>query len=112
MIRTPFVSLALLLAIACGSKSAPAPATNPELTCAVDTDCVVVQKGCCSCAMGGDAVVINQQAAAVHPMKRACMTEDVHCPGVINESPACTGIPACQAGRCIAVPKPNPQEPR
>jgi len=87
--------LLVTLAIGCGSKSAPAPASS-DTACTRDDDCAAVQQGCCGCY---DA--LTKTAAARRP-RLDC--EDANCPAVVRNCPAEV---ACRANRCVTVPVPE-----
>jgi len=94
-------TVAVMLSLACGSRSVPPPTTSPDEVCEVDADCVFVPLGCCSCSSGGGNAVRNRRAAANQPRPDCA---DTTCPKVIRETPECRGEPACRSGRCVAVP--------
>jgi len=107
MIRTAALSILLVLAIACGSKSAPtggggskpAPNAADRDTCATAEDCTLVD-ACCGCNAGGKKVAIRKDAVAEYDATRAQRCGDSTCPQVISTHSSCNAEATCEAGHC------------
>lgn len=87
-------------------QSAPAQPVKKGSECASNRDCELVSDGCCGCSSGGKHKVIpKSQRAAYDRQQRARCGEIVECVQVISSDPSCLMDPACQAGRCVLVPR-------
>ena len=72
--------------------------TLPYRTCAVDSDCVYANNGCCDCANGGEDIAVNKTKLADFEALFNC--ENVACT-MIGAVPACgSGTVSCRSGVC------------
>jgi hypothetical protein len=106
------IGLLVLLAAACsGNKSGPTnkpPDTKPPGTidtCKVDTDCALVDEGCCGCNAGGKKVAIAASASTLYDQEHKQSCGGTMCPAVMSNDPSCHADAACEAGKCVAKPR-------
>jgi len=106
MIRITLLSLSLILAIACGSKSAPTGTGNGKPpnaadrdTCAGAEDCVLVD-ACCGCNAAGKRVAIRKDAIAEYDASRPQRCGDSMCAQAISTHSSCNAEATCEAGHC------------
>ena len=81
---------------------------NSRDACQQNSDCVVVQNGCCGCNGGGKNIVINKGFLEKYNNKIEKECKDTGCVAVISEDPSCrkTTIPVCNNNKCeLAVKK-------
>lgn len=79
----------------------PPPPRPPTDRCETDRDCTFVETSCCGCDAGGHREAMTTSRAAVR-VPPDC--KNTTCPQVMTETVDCTGLAACRAGTCIAVP--------
>lgn len=106
MMRTAAVSLALVLAIACGSRSAPTGTANkppPNAAdrdvCTTAEDCTLVD-ACCGCTAAGKRVAIRKDAVAEYDATRQQRCGDSMCAQAISTHSSCDAEATCEAGHC------------
>jgi hypothetical protein len=107
-------TLLLLLLVACGNKSAGPTNTPPTGkppgtldTCSTDADCTLTSESCCGCNAGGKNVAIRKDAEALYTAEHKQSCEGTMCPAVMSNDPSCHADAACEAGKCVAKPKPG-----
>ncbi len=66
--------------------------------CSVDSDCFLVNEGCCPCNSGGTQIAINKLYTDEWEEKLNC-SEDVACIMMYNCKPNIS--PACVSGKCV-----------
>lgn len=76
----------------------PCPEKNE---CAVDSDCVKVAEGCCTCSSGGKARAMPQKEAQQWERNRAAQCKETACPAVISNDPSCKATPKCIKKQCV-----------
>ena len=61
----------------------PVSSIQPDsLACETDSDCVLVNKGCCGCSAGGESIAIHksQQNSYINELKESCALFIRFCP--------------------------------
>ena len=104
------ISIALtVLLVACGSGgngNAIDPLSSDKLSefqsCAVDSDCVVAQNGCCDCANGGQDVAVNKDELDDFQSSFNCAA--VLCTALGAIPPCGSGTTKCDLGKCTFIP--------
>ncbi len=106
MIRISVTCIALLLAIACGSKPSstgtpnkPPPNAVERDTCSTAEDCTLVD-ACCGCNAAGKRVAIRKDAVAEYDAGRQQRCGGSTCPQAISTHSSCNAEATCEAGHC------------
>ena len=73
--------------------------------CTKDSDCVLVQDGCCGCSMGGSNTAINKLYEEAWNIELSSKCANVLCPAVISKNPSCFSEPRCVEWVCTPVPE-------
>src|SRR5262245_22692423 len=83
----------------------------PASPCRTDTDCMLVDEGCCGCREGGRRVAIV--SARLGDWQRARRCEEVMCIQSVSVDPSCaeTARARCAAGRCEVGVSPESSRP-
>ncbi|MEK6891300.1 MAG: hypothetical protein AABX03_04140 [Nanoarchaeota archaeon] len=64
---------------------------EPIKYCLIDSDCVKVEKDCCSCTNGGKAIVINKNFLNEYNTEKATACADAGaCAQAISNDPSCS----------------------
>ncbi len=105
--RPLVVAVAVLLAIACGSKSPSTGTKKPPNaadrdSCTAAEDCTLVE-ACCGCTAGGKRVAIRKDAVAEYDSTRRERCGDSTCPQVISTHSSCSAEATCEANHCKVV---------
>lgn len=66
--------------------------------CGLDTDCVVVQNGCCDCANGGEDIAINKLYLDKFKARFSC--EQIMCTMMAAVPPCGSGLVSCVSNSC------------
>ena len=66
--------------------------------CGLDTDCVVVQNGCCDCANGGKDIAINKLQLQKFKARFNC--DQIMCTMMAAAEPCGSGVVSCVANKC------------
>ncbi len=102
------VSAAVLLAIACGSKSSttdvkkPPPNAADRDNCTTAEDCTLIE-ACCGCTAAGKRVAIRKDAVAEYDATRRERCGDSVCPQAMSTHSSCNAEATCEANRCKVV---------
>lgn len=70
--------------------------------CKEDSECVIVQEGCCSCNNGGRNTAILKTDEQAWKTKLAGQCADTMCPAVISTDKTCFNVAKCVDGKCEA----------
>jgi len=70
-------------------------------SCSADSDCVLVDEGCCNCNSGGKRTAINKNFMEQYNENLEASCKDTACPAVISDDPSCAQ--GTTAG-CMGVP--------
>jgi hypothetical protein len=80
--------------------------TVPYRQCTQDTDCIVVQNGCCSCANGGEDIAIHRDRREAFQARFDC-TKGVFCTEVGAVVPCGSGQARCVDASCAYIAPTN-----
>lgn len=73
-------------------------------TCNVESQCVKVSLGCCSCNYGGKAVALNKEYEQKWKDTLDQTCTDVACPAVMSNDASCQMVPKCIKNKCTLAP--------
>ncbi|MFH1445528.1 MAG: hypothetical protein ABIF08_03550 [Nanoarchaeota archaeon] len=68
--------------------------------CTLDSDCISVPDGCCTCSSGGKATSINKNYEKEHIDSRYVDCLGTMCPMIISDDPTCFATPKCVENEC------------
>ncbi len=96
----------LFLAIITSGCLGQAPDKNESIySCSQDSDCVLVQAGCCNCNHGGQNTAINKnhEESYINNVSSECAA--VSCIAVISDHPSCSdqAEAKCIENRCEVI---------
>jgi len=73
-------------------------------SCASDSDCVAVKKGCCACHSGGSSISVNQNMLLAWEEKIAGECSQSGCPAMVSNHVTCFSESRCIKGFCAMIP--------
>ena len=69
--------------------------------CSIDTDCIAVSAGCCTCRTGGKQRAIPASQSAMYHQQLDLNCKGILCPQYISNDPICKKNSRCQGGWCV-----------
>ena len=97
-----YFSLAVIF-LSCTTDGSKMPNNSSVYACQRDSDCVLLQRNCCSCNASGTRQALNKQAAQARLEKLATECQDTMCAQMISTDPSCeaTAKAICLDGKCV-----------
>lgn len=104
MMRLHLLVAIMLVAGCVGSEDAVQQNTvDDPLSCTKDSDCTLVDEGCCGCESGGEKTPINKKAVIEYMRERDCPQMPL-CKKSMSTHYSCTLKPKCIEGTCAFDP--------
>jgi len=95
-----FISL-LVVFLHLSSKNTVAIGIESHINdCSYDTDCIMVNSGCCGCDGGGVKIAINKNYIGYWNEKIFRECREVSCPAMAFRDESCYSTPRCVEGMC------------
>lgn len=84
-----------------------------EHACTADTDCVLIDEGCCPCSAMGRRTGVRADMARAVAERRGSACAGIMCAQAISNDPSCAATRAvCRGGQCVAdTPAGTPSSP-
>lgn len=75
---------------------------DANMACNLESDCQILDAGCCGCSQGGKRIVLNKEFATQFIQSLDCGHKQIACPQVISTDPSCNqnNHAVCNMGKC------------